>query len=249
MRRTFVAVTLAIGAAAALYGALIVLDLLARSEARSVRPLPVTERVVLETGSGDLAVVAGPGPARVELRTTSGLWGEPRVTIDRGPEGLVTVDADCPGISFSCSAEARLVVPAGTAIVARTGSGSVIVRGTRSGVEAETGSGDIELEGVGGTRVAADTGSGEVDVSGDPGSVRADTGSGDVALALTRPPDDVDVDTGSGEVTLRLPDVGYAIATDTGSGDERVDVRRDDASGRRIRIDTGSGDVSVRPPR
>lgn len=250
MRRTFVVVTLLLGLAAAAYGALVVLDLLARSESRSTRPLPVGERVELETGSGDLEVVAGDGPPRIELRTVAGLWGEPEIRIRRGPGGLVSVEADCPGLSFFCTAEARLIVPAGTALVARTGSGEITVRGIRGGVDAETGSGDVELEGVGGARVIADTGSGNVEASGiTAGAVGAETGSGDVSLTLSQPPDDVFVDTGSGEVELRLPDVGYAIETDTGSGDERVDVRRDDGAPRRIRVDTGSGDVTVRPAR
>lgn len=232
VRRPLVILTLALGLLASAYGALILLDLLARSESRSTRPLPGGQRLRLETGSGDIAVVAGPGAPRVELRRVGGLWGDPEVTIDRGEDGLVSVDANCPGpISFVCSAEARLVVPAGTAVIARTGSGSVRVTGIRGGVDAETGSGDVELRGVGGDRITADTGS---------GSVRA---------TLVDPPRDLFADTGSGDVDVRLPDVGYAIATDTGSGDERVDVRRDDASARRLRIDTGSGDVSVRPAR
>lgn len=250
MRRPLVVVTLAIGLLASAYGALILLDLLARSESQATRPVPVGERVRLETGSGDIAVVASDGPPRVELRTVAGLWGEPRVTIGRRPGGVVSIDADCPGISFLCSVEARLLVPAGTVLVARTGSGSVTVRGLRGGVDAETGSGDVRLAGVGGELVRAETGSGSItgrDLTAS--TLIGDTGSGDVELAARRAPESVEADTGSGDVELTVPDVGYRIATDTGSGDQRVDVRPDPRSPRRLRVDTGSGDVTVRPAR
>ena len=46
-----------------------------------------------------------------------------------------------------------------------------------------------------------------------------------------------------------MPDLTYAVDTDTGTGEETVDVRRDDASPRRLRAhtDTGDDNIDVRP--
>lgn len=251
MGRSLVVITLLIGFVVAAYGALTVLDLLARTESRSSRPLPIGDRVDLETGSGDVTVVAAGGSPRLELETVKGLWGAPEVKVSRGAGGRVSVDADCRGpFSHSCSVELRVLIPRSTTLVARTGSGTVDVRGVQGGVDAETGSGDVELSDVGGERVRADTGSGTVRASRvDAAEVVAETGSGDVELAAIRAPDATTVDTGSGTVELTVPDVGYAFELDTGSGDEQVDVRRDPGAPRRIGIDTGSGDIRVRAAR
>ena len=44
-----------------------------------------------------------------------------------------------------------------------------------------------------------------------------------------------------------MPDLTYAVDAQTGTGDEHVDVRRDDASPRRLRAHTDTGDVHVEP--
>lgn len=251
MRRSLIALTLVLGGLVAAWGALVLLDLLARSEQRTTRPLDVAGELVLETGSGDLEVVAASGPARLELRSVRGLFGGPGTRVTRGRDGVLSVKTNCTGpFALSCSGSMRALIPAGTAVDVRTGSGNVRVRGARGGVVAETGSGDVELAELGGREVAAETGSGDVTGSGIAARrVRAETGSGDVDLALTAPPDGVVVDTGSGNASLGVPDVGYAFALDTGSGDERIDVRQEPASPRTVRMDTGSGDIAVRPAR
>lgn len=204
----------------------------------------------LDTDSGDVEVVAGSGPPRLEVRAVGGLFGDGQVDVDRGPGGSVSVDAGCgfPSLAFSCESSLRAVVAPGTRVEVSTGSGEVTVTGVRGGVIAESGSGDVALRGVGGERVSVDTGSGEITGTGIAAdALRAETGSGDLDLTLSRAPRSAVLDTGSGEVALSVPDVGYRVAVDTGSGDERIDVRQDPAATRRIDVETGSGDVSVLP--
>lgn len=249
MRRGVIVLTLFLGGLAAAWGALVLLDLLARSERVSSRPLDVRGGLVLETGSGDLEVVAGPGPPRLEIRSVRGLFGGPGTRVERA-DGRLEVRTNCTGpFELSCSGSLRVLVPPGTRVALGTGSGEITVRGMQDGVAAETGSGDIRLVDVAGSEVSADTGSGEVQGTGVAAdTVRTETGSGDVRMVLARPPRDLFVDTGSGEVDLRLPDVGYRVETDTGSGDEQVGVRQDPGATRSLRVETGSGDIRVRRP-
>lgn len=250
MRRTAIALTLFAGFLVAAWGALVLLDLLARSEERTVRPLSVAGDLRLETSSGDVEIVATSGPARLELRSLKGLFGGPGTRVSRGGDGVLSVRTNCVGpFAFSCSGSLRVFVPPATRVAVDTGSGEVMVRGIRGGLVADTGSGDVRLIGVSGSQVTVDTGSGEIEASGlAPGRLRAETGSGGVRLNLLRPPDDVFVDTGSGEVALVLPDVPYDVTTDTGSGNEQIDVEVDRDSPRAVRLQTGSGDISARPP-
>lgn len=252
MRRPLIVATLLFGGLVAVWGALVLLDLMARTEERSVRPLDLRGGALsLRTDSGDLEVVAAAGPARLEVRSTTGLFGGPGTRVSPGDDGALFVQTNCTGpFSLSCSGSLRVLVPPGTRVTLSTGSGELDVRGTRGGVLASTGSGDIDLTDVAGADVVAETGSGDVTGRGmDARRLRAKTGSGEVGVALVRPPEDVVVDTGSGDADLRVPDAGYAFALDTGSGDERVGVRQDPASPRRIRMTTGSGDITVRPAR
>ena len=251
VRRPLVAVTLALGALAAAWGALLMLDSFARAEARTVSPLEVREGgVVVSVGSGDLDVIASPGPPRIEVDSVSGLFGDGSVRVGRDAAGRISIEARCPGFMPSaCSSTARIYVPADASVELGTGSGELTVRGVRGGVVAETGSGDVVLDRVGGRVVTADTGSGEIRGIGlgATESLRAETGSGDVIMSLDRAPADTSVDTGSGEVQMVVPDVAYRVSTDTGSGEQQVTVDADDDAPRRIRVDTGSGDVVVRP--
>lgn len=252
MRRAAIIVTLAFGGLAAVYGALVLLDLLARRDVRTSQALvlPASGRLELDIGSGDVEVLASEGAPRLEARTTRGLFGSSEVRMERGPDGRVSLRAECGGLQrgLGCGGSLRVLVPRGTAVDVGSGSGELGVRGIRGGVVAETGSGDISLEDVRGPAVSVDTGSGEITASGVAAArVRAETGSGDVRISATRPPDDVYVDTGSGEIQLGVPDEIYNVFSDTGSGEENVTVRSAAGASRRLRVQTGSGDIIVRP--
>lgn len=254
MRRASLVLVLLVSLVLAGYGGLVLLDLLAREEVRTVRTLvmPADGRLAVETGSGDVSVVAATGAPRVEFRSAGGLFGAPELRLTQGADGRVSVRTSCGGLValVGCSGSLRVLVAADSDVAVDTGSGEVDVRGIRGGVTAQTGSGDVTLTDVAGPQVRAETGSGQIDGTGvATRRLRADTGSGDVGLVLTAAPDAVTVETGSGEVDMTVPDEVYAVGTDTGSGESRVTVRSDAASPRRLRVKTGSGDVRVAPAR
>lgn len=248
MRRPLVALTLLAAVVVALFGAFSLLDLVGRSEARETRPLGALRELHLETDFGDVTVRATDGAARLEIRTRRSLISRPEVKVTRDEDGRISVRTGCSGlVSVSCSATIVAHVPAGTPVIARTGSGDLAVEGMRAGAEVRTGSGDLSLTGVTGP-VAARAGSGDVKGAEiDADTLSADTGSGDIALALGAAPREVRARTGSGDLRLELPDAGYRVEVHTGSGDEDVRVRQDPSASRVLRLDTGSGDVSVHP--
>ena len=95
------------------------------------------------------------------------------------------VRADCNAVLSWCDVSYVLEVPAGTTVLARTGSGSFQAEGTGD-VRADTGSGDVDLSSVDGD-VDLRTGSGEVTVDDVRGrSVVARTGSGDITVTRSR---------------------------------------------------------------
>ncbi len=248
-QRSVTAVGAVLGIVTVLYGAVLLLDLLARSERTTTRPLGTVRALVVDVGSGEVLVRATDGPARLVAEEVDGLLGGPGLTVARRADGAVAVRSDCPWLSpASCGVTASVEVPRGAAVTVRIGSGDVRVRGVGGGVSARTGSGDVELERVAGGRAVVRTGSGSVRASGL--AVRrasADTGSGDVDLGFAAPPASVLAETGSGDVTLAVPDVPFRIDASTGSGDQDLDVRQDPRAARRLVLRTGSGDVAVRP--
>lgn len=252
MSRVAAVLTLALGGLASAYGALLLLDLLARHEVTRAQALalPSDGRLVLDTGSGDVGVEGTGGAPRLVVRAVQGLFGDGEARAVRGGDGRLAVRAECGFLSFDCRASLQVLVPARTALDLRTGSGKIDVEGVQGGLVADTGSGDVSLQDVGGPAVTVDTGSGAITGGGvSAGRLRAQTGSGNVSLVVVRAPDDVDIDTGSGEVALLVPDVVYDVGSETGSGESRVTVRSDSGSPRRLRVKTGSGDVMVRPQR
>lgn len=130
-----------------------------------------------------------------------------------------------------------------------------------SNIAAATGSGDMNIDGVGAT-LKAQSGSGSVRASGIQGAATLGTGSGDVELHESGP-GDVKAETGSGSV--RLHGVNGALKASTGSGDIEVqgnpstDWKLSTGSGSihmdlgnsakfNLVADTGSGSVNVTQP-
>ena len=112
---------LLVSLALAAYGGLVLLDLLAREEVRTVRTLamPADRRLAIETDSGDVSVVAAAGAPRIELRTQSGLFGAPALRVAQGADGRVSVETSCgavPGL-LGCSGELRVLVEVADLII------------------------------------------------------------------------------------------------------------------------------------
>ncbi|MGD0445316.1 MAG: DUF4097 family beta strand repeat-containing protein [Edaphobacter sp.] len=106
-----------------------------------------------------------------------------------------------------------------------------------SGINAITGSGDLEIQDVGAT-VKAQSGSGSVRVHGVQGPSTLGTGSGDIELQQTGP-GDVKAETGSG--SIRLQGLAGALKASTGSGD--IEAQGQPTSD--WKLSTGSGSVRL----
>jgi hypothetical protein len=106
-----------------------------------------------------------------------------------------------------------------------------------SGINASTGSGDVEIQDVGNT-IKAQSGSGSVRVHGVQGAVTLSTGSGDIELQQTGP-GDVKAETGSG--SIRLQGLAGALKASTGSGDIEAQGQPTED----WKLTTGSGSVRL----
>lgn len=132
-------------------------------------------------------------------------------------------------------------------------------RGTT--VEANSGSGDLNISNLGG-QLKAGTGSGSIEANDLSGDVSLSTGSGDIR-ALINGAHYVKAETGSG--TIRLQGVNGGLYAETGSGDIEItgqpgsdwkletgsgSITLNTGSGARFTLDasTGSGDVHSDPP-
>src|SRR4030095_6287823 len=130
----------------------------------------------------------------------------------------------------------------------------------KSGLEAETGSGDIEYDQTQGGDVAARTGSGNIRLRNVKGGVGASTGSGDVTVE-----GEVlgawEVGTGSGNINLRVPaQSNFDVKAWSSSGSVTIDqpvtmqgtMRRNRVEGKvgsggaLLSLHTGSGDINIR---
>ncbi len=212
--------------------------------------------LTVDTGSGSIDVRAGSGSeaiitGKVRVRKR-GLWGRsgnaeeildevlenPPIVLD--DDRLVVGRFEDRSLAKRVSVSYEIVVPAGTEVIADTGSGSITIRDIAAPVNADTGSGSIKLENIAGP-VRADTGSGSIHADGIGGAFHADTGSGSIYLMQTAP-GDVTVDTGSGSSEL-LGIVG-ALDADAGSGRIIVQGRQEGD----WKLDTGSGSVRIDLP-
>src|ERR1700680_1352910 len=138
------------------------------------------------------------------------------------------------------SVDYEISVPADTVVRSRSGSGNLMVEGTRGNVDTQTGSGDVKLASLTG-EIRVQTGSGNIRARQISGSVKGGTGSGDIEVDETSA-GDIDLHTGSGNITAR--GVQGAFHGETGSGD----VTAEGTQSGTWDIRTGSGNVHVRLP-
>jgi Putative adhesin len=138
------------------------------------------------------------------------------------------------------SVDYEISVPAETVVRSRSGSGNLMVEGTRGNVDTQTGSGDVKLANLTG-EIRVQTGSGNIRARQISGSVKGGTGSGDVEVDEISS-GDIDLHTGSGNITAHGVQGGFH--GETGSGDVTAEgTQRGDWE-----IHTGSGNVRVRLP-
>ena len=240
------------------------------------RTLSVTGPIQLDvrTGSGSIEVTAGAsGSVEVHgvVRARSGFFSgtdaaEKVRRIEENPpieqEGNVirvggqATDDDSlyEGVSISY----RIVVPAETALVSKSGSGSqtlgdlagpveaasgsgsLTIGSIRGDVRARAGSGSIHIDGVGGN-LQVKTGSGSIDASAVRGAIIASAGSGRIELEQTGE-GDVSVESGSGGVRVRGVKGGLSISTSSGS------IRAEGEMVSDWTLEASSGGVTVELP-
>jgi Toastrack DUF4097 len=214
--------------------------------------------VRLDVGSGSVTVRRGPVD-RIALATRSWSWRDPGTSWTRDGDAL-----QLNGCGWGCSIDYDLVVPAGTRVEGKSGSGSVHVQGA-SAVDVEVGSGSIDVRDVAGA-VHASTSSGSVvldrvtgpatahsssgSVSGTElaGPVDATTSSGSVRVDLTRP-QSVRAETSSGDVSVAVPPGRYRISINSShSAADRypAGVVADSSARYSVDLRTSSGAAAVR---
>ncbi|MEU6999258.1 DUF4097 family beta strand repeat-containing protein [Nonomuraea sp. NPDC046570] len=190
----------------------------------------VSEKVAtlfVESGSGDITVSE---TDRQGIKVVETLyWRGDKPKTEHPVDGdTLTLRYKCEQRNWgSCGVNYRVEVPKGLKVKTDTGSGNLTLRDLSGELEATTGSGDIEANGLAGKKAYAET------------------GSGGAELKYAAVPDSVEVETGSGDVTVRLPQGSYDVTTETGSGDTSVKVTDDPKSPRKVSLKTGSGDATV----
>ena len=139
------------------------------------------------------------------------------------------------------SIDYEIVVPPGSNLIARSGSGDLHIAGPLAEADVETGSGDVSIESVKGS-LHLSTGSGDIalrEAGGSGAEVR--TGSGDVDCVLPSTGGfDFSVATGSGDISAES---GLTIETgNTSRGKWRAKIR---GGGAAYSVETGSGDIRI----
>ena len=240
------------------------------------RTLSVSGPVELEihTGSGSIDVTAGaPGSVEVHgvIRARSGFFSgadaaEKVRRIEQSPpieqEGnvirvggrAIEDESLYDGVSVSY----RIVVPPETALISKSGSGSMTLEGLKGPVSATAGSGSltigsiegdvsaragsgrIRIDGVGGS-LSVKTGSGSIDARAVEGAITASAGSGGIELEQTGE-GDVSVDSGSGGVRVRGVRGGLSVSSSSGS------IRAQGEMVRPWSLEASSGGITVELP-
>jgi DUF4097 and DUF4098 domain-containing protein YvlB len=161
----------------------------------------------------------------------------------------ITIDVPKPsplertGMRRTPSANLVVSVPLNTAVMARSGDGSISIRRVNGSMDLDTGDGSIRVEEVAGALIAR-TGDGNVDGRKLDGQAEVHTGDGAVSLdgVLTgvkvetrdggvevtarpgsRTDSDWDVTTGDGSIQVEVPE-GFGAEVDARTGDGRVRV-------------------------
>lgn len=138
------------------------------------------------------------------------------------------------------SVDYEITVPTETTLEAKTGSGDQDVEGLKGDTNLQSGSGDMRLSQLTGT-MHFNTGSGNVRAQHLSGPISSHTGSGDLEFDETGT-GDADLETGSGNIHLKGLIGG--LHARAGSGDITIDGELKD----KWKIETGSGNVRLRLP-
>jgi hypothetical protein len=227
-------------------GAVGLLDQLSERSDQSVRLWSGIERVELDVGRGDVEIVPARGKrVRVREERRSGTVSASSSQSRAG--STLKLEGGCHVFVLTCEVDYRIEVPAGTALDVEAFAGGITVRDTEGNVRLESKAGAVRALGVRGRRIDIRTSAGiaEADrVTARYVSVR--TAAGNAVASVLEPPRDLLVETHAGDAEAFVPDVGYRIDADSDAGDAKVRVRRNDLSGRSLRVRTNAGNATVR---
>ena len=178
----------------------------------------------IDAGGGDVTVRAGGPPGTVEVtRKTRSATDLADLALTGWSGGTLTLNC-----ATGCDIDYEIRVPAGVAVNAETGSGDVELEGNLGPVSLQTGSGDVEAD------IATTS------------DLATRTGSGDMELRFASVPNLISANSGSGDVDIQVPNgQAYDVDSQTGSGDTDIVVQRQDLADHQIQVKTGSGDITV----
>jgi hypothetical protein len=136
-----------------------------------------------------------------------------------------------------------IALPRASAIVATSGSGDLDIQGVGTNIKAQSGSGSVHARGIQGP-ANLQTGSGDIELDeAGPGDVRAQTGSG--TIKLTGISGGLQAQTGSGEIEATgKPTTDWKLGT--GSGSIHLTVGKSTAF--TLNASSGSGGIHVSQP-
>ena len=136
-------------------------------------------------------------------------------------------------------------LPAGTVVEAETGNGDIAINGGGNRVTANTGNGKVLISDTEG-RVSARTGNGEVIVDKARGEVGASTGNGNVSVSTSTGP--VNAQTGNGDITVSMDRVERSAAMEFSTGNGEIMLAVPDDFGAELDASTGSGRITTQIP-
>jgi RNA polymerase sigma factor (sigma-70 family) len=226
----------------------------------TVAQLGTTEAVMLNTGGGDIEIVAAQdGNVSFDAKVVADLERvdqnaltfvlEDHITITEEEGTLKIEDAHKGRSGKGWQVNFVLHLPLEMSLNANTGSGDVTVRQVQSDVMVNTGSGDVKItnpRNLVATKLVANTGSGDVHARirnyDSVGQVSLNSGSGDLTLGLAaNTSGEFDLETDSG--SIELPD-SYGILVEESKG--TTFARGTVGSGGGVyKLSSGSGDIQI----
>jgi hypothetical protein len=184
--------------------------------------------VVINGGSGSIEVT-GSSRSTVSVSQQATYSGKPPAAAHVLRGTTLTLSYKCP-TELVCGVSYTVQVPAGVAVSAGTGAGSVTLTSLAGTVSARANAGLITA----------------VDLRSPVASFKSNAGG--VVATFSVAPRSVTAATNVGPITLTVPgSVGYRLSTHTVVGSSTVTVRRSSSSAHSISASSDLGSISVSP--
>lgn len=233
-----------------------------------VKPIPDGAEVSVSTPTGNVAVTSHEG-TELQIAGEKSVRGDESdldrvsVTVDSGPETIITAEIEEPGFFGGGGAcDLDIKVPEGITVTsAATENGQVSVQDTMGDLTAVSDNGNVEVENVQGY-VSGSVENGTVSIRGTTGLRGAEATNGTVDVDVHDIRDSVSVTTNNGGITVSVGDslaCGVVLSADNGGvnledvelevseqSDDRVEGQLGDTSSPELRAGTGNGDITLR---